>query len=496
MPVVVLSVVLGAVLLAGEPSGTDLAAAVAHGDFARSHPLTPVDLRWYGGTNQFGYSLISQHVVALLGARPAGVLAASVSAVAFGRLLVLHAVARPLAGALVGCLFFFGNLVSGRIAWSLGVAAWLLCLLALGRRSVLPAVALAAAAGAASPVAGLFLGTAAAVLVMTGRHREGVAVGAASALPLLVSGLLFGEGGWMQFGPAELRPALVLSAAVMLLVPHRAVRLGAALSAAGVLAAFMFETPVGLNVCRLAMMFAVPLIVATCRTPAAAMLALSVGLLHYQPPLAVGDWRNRGDTSAEAGYYEPLLAELRRLGPTGRVEVPPLANYWDSVHVAREQHLARGWLRQADTARNPLFFDGTLDPSTYRAWLQDNGVQYVAVANTRGSWVGARETDIVRQGQPYLTAVWSNADWTLHRVQDPNGLVSGATLLSADAASLSIRVDTPGTALVRVGHSRWLTIDGPGAACIGPAVDGWATVRTAQAGTYRVGSSLLGGRRC
>src|SRR5438128_2137843 len=64
-----LVVVLALSYLALPLMGTDLSAAEAHRDFARDHPLTPIDLRWYGGVDQFGYSLLSQHITALLGTR-------------------------------------------------------------------------------------------------------------------------------------------------------------------------------------------------------------------------------------------------------------------------------------------------------------------------------------------------------------------------------------------------------------------------------------------
>ena len=47
--------------------GTDLSAQVAHADFWSAFGATPVDLRWYGGSEQFGYSLVSPAVMALPG---------------------------------------------------------------------------------------------------------------------------------------------------------------------------------------------------------------------------------------------------------------------------------------------------------------------------------------------------------------------------------------------------------------------------------------------
>lgn len=487
----VLSVLLGTVFLAMPVSGTDLAAAVAHGDFARQHPLTPVDMRWYGGTNQFGYSLISQYFIAVLGARLAGALAAACASLAFADLLRRTAAARPTAGAAVGTVFVFGSLVSGRIAYGIGVAFAVtgLLLLTHGRRG--PAAWASAFAAAASPVAGLFLLVAAAARATAGRRgaADGLAVGAAASVPLAVTGLLFGQGGWNHINSQQTRPALVLAAAVVLLVPHRQAKAGAALSALLVVAAAHAHTPVGMNACRLAFMFAVPVVVATVRAPAAAAVAIAIGLIHYQPPLALGDFRHRGEPATTAAYYQPLIDELTARRPTARVEIPPLLDYWDSVYVARRFPLARGWLRQADTRRNGLFFYGTLDPDDYRRWLADHAVQYVAVAAARPSWVGAQEVALVRGGQPYLRRVWSSADWTLYATDPvPQLATRPARVVALD--STGVVVDAPGRAnvLLRVQYSRWLTVS-PGSACL--QRDGeWTRLVTESSGRYRVSSRL------
>ncbi|MCM0679168.1 hypothetical protein NCC78_31540, partial [Micromonospora phytophila] len=140
---------LGAVYLALPGMGSDLAAQVARADFFAAHGLTPVDLRWYGGVQQFGYSLVSQPVMALLGVRVTGALALLAAATALAALLVRTGVPRPLLGSLVGVVTIAGNLVAGRVTYGLGVAFGLGALLALtlpapgGRR--LPRLGLAAA---------------------------------------------------------------------------------------------------------------------------------------------------------------------------------------------------------------------------------------------------------------------------------------------------------------------------------------------------------------
>ena len=482
-----LSGLLGGLYLLADPMGTDLSAAVARADFAEVGGLAPVDFRWYGGTQQLGYSLGAQHLTALLGARTTGVLASAAASVLFAALLARTHVRRPVTGAVVGTLFVHGNLVSGRITYAVGLAIGLAALLALARDRPRTAVVLAVLSSAASPVAGLFVGLAGAALLLTGRRREGLWLGAAAALPLLVTAGLFGQGGYNTMSWRDASHAMVLSAGAALLTRHRVVRVGALLSLAGNLAAYAVHTPVGLNATRLAVVFAVPVVLATSRRGLTVATAAAVLLTAYQPPVIRGDYETRGSPIAQESYSAPLIAELDRRAPVGRLEVPPTRHYWEAAHVARSHPLARGWLRQADTERHPLFFDGTLDATTYRAWLEDNGVQHVAVAGVEPSWVGRAETDLIRGGLPYLTEVWRNADWVLYEVAGRPS-VSTATVVSLDSTGVTVRVEAPGSYDVKVQHSRWLTLDG-GEGCLAPQ-GRWTRLEAGQAGTYRIASRL------
>src|SRR5688572_33110516 len=71
--------VLAVLFLLAPPLGTDLSAQQARADFFAAAGFTPVDLRWYGGTVQYGYSLVTPLVMAALGTRFTGALAAVVS---------------------------------------------------------------------------------------------------------------------------------------------------------------------------------------------------------------------------------------------------------------------------------------------------------------------------------------------------------------------------------------------------------------------------------
>jgi hypothetical protein len=515
-----LATALAAAFLALPKMGSDLSAQVARADFFADHGLTPIDLRWYGGTNQFGYSLVSQPVMALLGVRVTGALALVGAAVAFAALLVRAGVHRPLLGGLVGAVCIAGNLVSGRVTYALGVAFGLAALVALLSRSryrVAVAGLLALLASATSPVAGLFVGLAGVALVLGRRPRDGAVVAVAGAVPLGVTALLFGEGGWMNISRTDATHAIVTSLAVALLVTYRPVRAGALLSAAGVLAAALVHTPVGLNATRLAAMFALPVLAACARVPrmprgvrspriharvrlprrirnrlaAAGLVATLVAAFWWQPPVSWADLRDAGNPTSDPAYFAPLLAELRARRPEGRVEIPPTRDYWEAAYLDGFP-LARGWLRQVDIDRNPLFFQtvpgasGTgvaLTPAAYRAWLAENAVTYVAVPDAELSWVGRAEAALVPR---LLEEVWAGGHWRLYAVPGPTPIVAApATLVTSDAAALTFDAPAAGDVRVRVRHNRWLTIDG-GADLAGEG--DWVVARVPGPGRYTITS--------
>jgi hypothetical protein len=395
----VVAVALAVILLLLPPLGSDLSAQVARAGFFAEHGYTPIDLRWYAGVDQLGYSLLSQPVMALLGVRVTGGLALVAAATLLAVLFRRTGVTRPWAGSLVGAFCIAGNLVSGRITYALGVALGLAALVALTapRWQRLAAVA-ALLAAAASPVVALFLGLVGVTLLLDRRVRAGLLIAVPAALPLLVTALLFGDGGWMNISRTDTTRAVVAGLAVALLVPLRPVRIGAALSAVGVLAAALIHTPVGLNATRLAVMFTLPVLAACARPPRPRLTVVPMVVLAgvWQPPVAVSDVRDLGNPTADPAFFRPLLDRLGRETLTGRVEIPPTRAYWEAAHLGKVP-LARGWLRQADIDRNPLFFadipgtrgtGGELTPASYRAWLADRAVQFVALPDAEFGWLG------------------------------------------------------------------------------------------------------------
>jgi hypothetical protein len=491
---------LGAVYLLLPPMGSDLAAQTARAGFFAEHGLTPVDLRWYAGVEQFGYSLVSQPVMAVLGVRLTGVLTLVAGAVLLAVLFRRTGAARPWLGAVLGTVGLAGNLVSGRVTYGMGVCLGIasLVLLTVPRLRRLAALA-ALLAAAASPVAGLFTGLAGAALMLAGRVRDGLLLALPAAVPLALIALFFGDGGWMNISRTDTVRAVVTGLVVAVCVPIRAVRIGAVLSSAGVLAAALIHTPAGLNATRLAVMFGLPVLAAYAVVPRARVtlpLLLAV-VFWWQPPVVLDDVRDIGNPAADEAYFTPLRERLAAETLTGRVEIPPTRAYWEAAHMG-EIPLARGWLRQADIDRNPLFFTtvpgaaGTgveLTAESYRAWLSEQAVQFVAVPDAELAWPGREEARLVTGGLDYLDLIWTGANWRLYAVAGAQPIVAApATMVRQDGAAVVLDAPAAGEVAVRVRWHRSLTASG-GAVVSADGV--WTRVRVPGAGRYTLSSGLF-----
>jgi hypothetical protein len=374
------------------------------------------------------------------------------------------------------------------------------------------------------------------------RH-EPFAPGVAAALvvgalaPAAILAGLFPEGGTEPFVASAFWPALVAIALVAVALParERTLRIGAVVYGLTCIAAFALATPLGGNVTRLGALAAGPVLAgallakrarpgggdataaaggrgfartaANGRGPAAtclrgalaapALLAvLALPLAYWQLYPAVRDVvRASGDPSTAAAYYAPLLRFLDDRPGTFRLEIPFTANHWEAAHVAPHIPLARGWERQLDRRYGALFYDGTLTAATYRAWLDEHAVAYVAVADVDLDYSARDEAKLIADRPSYLRPVWRSAHWRVFAVQRPVPLVSGAAgsiELAADGFTLG--AGRRGTALVRVRHTRWWSVTA-GRACVERGPQGLTRVRVLRPGRVRV-QARLGGSAC
>lgn len=513
-PVLVATVVAAvacAVYLVLPRMGNDLAAQLARADFARHHPFAMIDFRWFGGVLPFNYSLWTPVLMAYAGVKLASAVAMVLSVGLLTRLFARGNAPHPLLGGLTASVALGANLIEGRVTFGIGVACGLGALLVLAESSTkrrIAAVVLALLAAGASPVAALFLGLCAVALVLTRRIVDGLSVGIAVSLPTALTSVVFSDPGRQIFGGKEATRDILVTLIVVCVVSNAKIRIVGLLGAALVWGALLIDSPIGSNSSRLSMLFAMPVLLAFLRMPVFLhkwkvpfpALAAVVAVAGYaiQPLILGGTIGGTGRPVTYPSYFTPVATEIAHRGPlTGRVEVPELTGHWDAAYLAKDVPLARGWLRQLDTKLNEkVSYEGLPTAQTFRQFLDRNAVQYVAVADARGSVRGAREKRLITAGLPYLAKVWTNKHWTLYAVQDPVPLVTGpARLDSQQPDHISFTVTAAGSVTVRVRWARYLALTGPTGTCLRRSGLQQVELRDAAPGNYRIGSAFPSGSR-
>jgi hypothetical protein len=222
------------------------------------------------------------------------------------------------------------------------------------------------------------------------------------------------------------------------------------------------------------------------------LLVVAIPLIIWSVGPVQGALATQGDPSASPSYYTGLLDYLNRDGPVpvGRVEVPFTQAHWEARYVAPKVPMARGWLRQLDSKYNSLFYDGTLNATTYHQWLLARGVTYVALPNVPLDSSALAEAALLRGGLPYLSLAWHDANWKVWLVTDSPGLVQGpAKLTELGVSSVTVDFSQPGVATLLVHYTGYWAVT-EGSACVFSSADGWTGIMTDEPGPVRLEAHL------
>ncbi|MEY9992089.1 membrane protein YdbS with pleckstrin-like domain [Streptomyces sp. V4I8] len=459
-------------------SGGDLAAQDAWAEFVGRHPDSAYNLAWYGGMHPVSYSVVSPYLMSVLGVRTTMMIAGTISAGLLTLVLIRsRSVRNPLWAALAGVFGLVCNAISGRVTFALGT------MFALGAVAVvfcwphrwrykrwakaLCAAPLAALATMSSPVAGLFVGFVAVALFLQKRRPGAWALGLAPTAVVAVSAWLFPFSGTQPMVIGSVLLPLLIAVATFVLVPAewKTMRLVSAVYGLSVVLVWVISSQIGSNITRLAMLFggtalvaALPFTVPRSRKWYTGVLALLTfaGWIGYK---TVDDIIHAAPAASWARELAPLVNELQEVGAEkGRVEVVPARSHREAAALAPYFNLARGWNRQADMERNPLFYDDTLNSANYREWLQRWAVHFVVLPKDEPDPSGAeRERELVQRGMPYLKQVWGDANWQLFQVTAPAPLAEpNAVVERAEQGEMTMRVSKPGRVLIRIPYSPWL----------------------------------------
>jgi hypothetical protein len=511
-----LALAFGLLYLVLEPRPGDLAVHVFRAELFGREGFTIWNGHWYGGHHTPAYSVLSGPLSWLLGARLVLVMSCVACAALFEQLVRRHfGPERARLGALWLGLGTVTLLATSRLPFALGTAFGLAAALALQRGRPRVATAFAFLSPLASPVAGMFTAMGGLAYALAGGRRlAGAAIALAALAPTLFLTAAFPEGGWAPFPFTAYLPIPLFCAACLVVLPReeRALRAGAVLYALGATLAVAAETPMGGTASRLGMLFGGPLLLCAVwdrlRRPSLPLLAAALAgfslLGYWQWTSAIRDIdKALHDPAAESGYFEPLRQFLATLPDRGRIEIPFTSSRWENAEVAPLAPLARGWQRQLDTGRNPVFYRGDLNRLTYASWLAENAVRYVALPSAKPDRSSYAERALIEKGQPYLRLRFRSDEWRVYEVLLAAPMVmpegrAGVVLEQFGSDELLLDVRRPGAALVRV---RWTPYWFAAGGCVERAGQ-WTRVIARERGFMRLSTRFAPerivehGRRC
>jgi hypothetical protein len=493
--------------------GVDYAAQIYRVDSFRAHGFALWDFQWYAGNWTINYSVLFPSLASTLGVATVTVLSAAGAALAFDRLAVGH-FGRP--GRVASLVFAVGTVVPaaiGQLPFLTGEAFGLGACWAVARRRWGLAAALALASALCSPLTGAFVAMAVAAWALS-RWRAGQRdrllmsagmVMISAAAPVAATAVLFPGTGAMPYPFVDFVWEMAIAAGLWLAAGRQepVLRMGLLLYAAAAAVSIALPSPLGGNIGRLEDAFAFPLAVALLVprwTVLVPLATVPLVLSQWGPAWGVLNGAAAAQPSTHESYFAPLDAALRHYSagaPAGRVEVVPTEYHWEAAYVAPVMPLARGWERQLDVADNPVFYrPGALSAGTYRSWLLNDGVTFVALPDAPLDAAGQAEGRLVSSGRvPGLHLIWRSTHWEVYSVAGSQGIVSGpAQLLSAKDGQVVVEAVRPGPVLIRIRYnSDWVLSDGTG--CIRRGAGSWIRVDVYRAELLRLRLSLLGGGR-
>jgi hypothetical protein len=461
---------------------------------------------WFGGSTPGNYSVFTPYLCALVGTELLGALAA-VATTALATVL-LRGTRHPLAASALAAVSVIANLWSGRIPFLLGAAFGVAALIAVRSHRRAWTVGLTVLSVLASPVTGAFLAIGLSGTFLTTRtkaYRPIVAYAVVTAGAALIAvALVFGTPGPEPF---EFVFALEVLGALVLLWcarPPDHLRTTLYVTALATIALFLIPNGMGSNISRL-VFFCLPVAVVALSTLRSRVLAIAV------VPLALAggagtvlDLVNASHPVSSSSYYDSLIRELdaTRGLMNCRVEVVNHGAHAGDAVLLNHAQLARGWETQENTALNNALDNKALDATTYKIWLDNNAVCYVALP--ADSVKSNPEYDLVAKGRiGYLTEIWHDGDWQLFQVLSPTHIVAApATVIAYNQAAMTIHVPCTCAVKVRVRWSTYLdAVLKDSASTTAPRVtakvtddgSGWTNIVTTQPGDYVLSGSLTGG---
>ncbi|HEV7205552.1 MAG TPA: hypothetical protein VGN18_13160 [Jatrophihabitans sp.] len=470
---------------------------------------------WFGGGSTPGnYSVVTPYLCSWIGTELVGALAAVAATVLC--VVAVRGTRHPRAASFVAAFVVSTNLWSGRIPFLLGSALAVAAVIAVRRKQRWRTVGFTLLSIMASPVSGAFIAVGLTGTFLCTRTRAyrpiiGWAVGTA-VVAIGGVGLLFGAPGPEPFSGTLL---LELVASLLLLIvaarPPDHIRTTLWISLITCLALFAVPNGMGSNFSRF-VWFCLPVVVMAVGRASRRLLTLAVlPLILVGASGTVTDLRNAERPVSSVDYYTSLAGRLDRIPnlENYRVEVVNHGAHAGYDALLSHASLARGWETQEDIHLNAALQKDPLDPTTYKVWLDNNAVGYVALPTSHvGGGSYPEYTLVTEHAATYLHRIWANADWELFRVADPTPIVGSPGRIAGHTQStMTVTMPCACSVNVRVRYSKFLSaalqVPSPTAPqrTVDAAVDaasvvddgtGWTTLTTTRAGTFTLRGSLGG----
>ena len=478
-------------LWVAHPTVGDLQAAIAREEAARSGVGLGYWFGWYGGVSPGSYSLIVPALSTLTGS----LLLLCLATAAIALLAVPLAKGATHQTVLVWAITIAAvlNMLSGRVAFAVGAAIALGAIVAVRRGYLALGVIGLLVAGLASPLAPAFVGLAA-VPFAFGRDEQARTtwwVLGGSALGVGVPFLMFGSPGAQGFPATTLFWVALIAAggaAALTIPPARWI---VPLASAAAIVMFLVPTGVGSNLSRF-FCLVLPCLCLFYSKRSLKFLAVALApALIYATFVATADQVVGADSGDSNRDYIPLRSQLvdRPEINNHRVELVDAQTHAGAHKLGMTIKLARGWENQSDSRFNPIFYEeNALTPQSYRQWLSENAVAFVAVSADPLRQM-KNEAALVQSGLPYLERVWGNDKWDLYKVDDPAPIVP-APLTVVESSPAKLVLDVPDTQAhaIQVRYNKYLvarsSVDENLYACITETPDSWVTLQATLPGQY------------
>lgn len=472
------------------PDVGDLQAALARQSAVQHGVGLFYWFNWFGGTTPGNYSVLSPYLSAYLGG---AVLLGCLSTVVLPPLAyrALAGTRYQLGATWVAAITTGISLWSGRIPLALGSVAALVALIAVRERRLTVAVCATIVSTFCSPVCSAFLafGLFAAFLVDQQIRRAAFTVCATCLVTLLLVAFVFGNPGTQPYSLLSALLCSMVSVVLLLGRPAPGVATACWLAAIAAPVLTLFDNGLGSNFNRLPWICLPVAVLATGKARKWLVVFAVLPALGFCLGATVKDLVHAHAPEASTSYYTSLINSLKK--------IPNLANYrlevvqTPQVHteayaLADQVALARGYETQADRQNNAILFDKAhLDATTFKIWLENNAVGWVALNKHAAS--NSPEYELVAgQRLPYLQVINSDAHWTLYRFRDATPIVAPPEqLVSVTQAALTLEVPCACRFPVRVRYSKFLEAkSGSASAQVSDDGTGWTVVVTSRPGRY------------